>query len=423
MSFEFPVTFDQDILSQYREELEFTNQEVEMLAINLEREPGDMATVEKIRDHIQEAWMSSVKLDLIPVSESLADTLKGLDLLLDWQVYPPAMTEFILGLLDRLMIIALEVEEKQFIDMRKTQAILVALQYIILAKDFNQINQGIEDAIVAINQEICGHADAPQGEAEVMLFDDGVDLFDDGIDLFEDSPEQIKSESVAKPEIDIFIPEAATNPLLQARDYIRGHSDDNCKVLLEQVAAHVVDHHSVHANFLLELSLTMNILAGNALEFESVYKGICMHDLALATMSGLMNKKSSLNQDEIDELRLHPLKSAELAHEFIKSEETELLVLHHHERMDGSGYPFGLQGNNISEHGKLAGIVDAFHDVINKHHESSERNKVLRGIVDINIGMGKLYDPAWVKLFNVAIRDYWLPDWRQLQREKSKKTG
>ncbi|NIQ11668.1 MAG: hypothetical protein GWO08_17750, partial [Gammaproteobacteria bacterium] len=76
-----------------------------------------------------------VKLDLVPVSESLADSLKALDQLLDWQVYPPAMTEFILSLLDRLMDIAREVEEKQIIDMRKTQAILVALQYIILAKD------------------------------------------------------------------------------------------------------------------------------------------------------------------------------------------------------------------------------------------------------------------------------------------------
>ena len=152
VSFEYPVSFDQSILAQYREELQWCNQEVEMLAIDLERSPNDMGQVEQLRLIIHESWMSSVKLDLVPVSESLADTLKGLDLLLDWQIYPVRMTEFVFLLIDRLMDIAQEVEEKRFIDMRKTQAILVALQFIILAKDVDQITQGIE---VAIGQENC----------------------------------------------------------------------------------------------------------------------------------------------------------------------------------------------------------------------------------------------------------------------------
>lgn len=421
MSFDFPVTFDKDILRQYREELTYTNQEVEMLAINLENNPDDMATVETIRDLVQESWMGSVKLDLEPVSESLADSLKALDLLLDWQIFPAAMTEFILILLDRLMIIAHEVEERQIIDMRKTQAILVALQYIILAKDAEQINKGITDAIVAISQDI-SNATSSDTEAEVMIYDDGVDLFDDdGVDFFDDSPDT--PDEAPAPTLDIFISEAGHNPLLIAREYIAGHTNDNSIVLLNLLAEHGAEHHSSHAQFMLELSLCMNILAGKPLDFDNVYKGICMHDLALAVMPALMRKRRKLTQDEIDELRLHPVKSAELASEFVNSEETKLLVLHHHERLDGSGYPFGLQGNNISEQGKLAGIVDSFHDAINKNKQDPERIKVLRGIVEINMGMGKKFDTAWVKLFNTTIRDFWLPDWREQLRAKNRKVG
>ena len=426
VSFDFPVTFDQDSLSQYREELEWTNQEVEMLAITLERHPEDMATVEQIRNILQESWMSSVKLDLTPVSESLADTIKGLDLLLDWQVYPPAMTEFILILIDRLMIIAHEVEEKQIIDMRKTQAILVALQYIILAESFEQIDQGVSNAITAISQPIADNSSQASNSDDVMLFDDGVDLFDDGVDLFDDTPAEPALLCVpedSEPAADIFIPDVTLNPLFQARDFIQGHSDDNCAILLGQIADAASEHHSTHARFLLELALSMNILAGKPLVFESIYKGICMHDIALASMPEAVIKKDQLSKDDIDQLRQHPLKSAEMAHEFIHSDESELLVLHHHERLDGSGYPFGLIGNNICEYGKLAAIVDTFHDIINRHKQLNEKQRVLRGIVEINLGTGRQFDPGWVNLFNICMRDYWLPDWREARWAKHKKTA
>lgn len=374
-----------------------------MLAINLERAPADIATAEKIRDIFQDLQISSIKLDLIPISESLEDTIKGLDLLLDWQVYPPGMTEFVLQLIDRVLIIAREVEQTRSIDMRKTQAILVALQFIILAKSPAEITQGIEDAIVAINQEIPDDINEANKTEDIVLFDDGVELFDD-------LPENPKS--VTTQNIDIFIPLDALNPLHQAREYIQGHSNENCLILLGQVSDHATQHYDSHTGFLLELSLAMNFLAGEAVDMDSLYKGICLHDIALVSLPQLLTKPGQLSTDEIEKLHLHPVKGANVAHEFLDSEEIDLLILHHHERMDGSGYPAGLKGDNISEQGKLAAIVDSFHSVVEQHPEMSERERILKAIIEININMGKHYDKSWVKLFNTCLRDYWLPAWR-----------
>jgi len=420
VSYQFPVTFDQDILLQYREELQWANQEVEMLAITLERSPEEMATVEQIRGIIQDAWMSSVKLDLVPISESLADTLKGLDLLLDWQVYPPAMTEFILLLIDRIAIIAHEVEESRFIDMRKTQAILVGLQFIILAKSPTEITQGIDDAIVSISQEI-GATDNEPDTDEVVLFDDGVDLFDDGVDLFEDTT--TSPAIVTQPSINIFVPQASLNPLNQAREYIQGFSNESSLKLLGQIADQSTQHHNSHTCFVLELSLAMNILAGKPLDFDSLYDGISLHDIALASQPELVAKKAQLTEADIHELKLHPVKSAKVAHDISDSVETELLVLHHHEHVDGSGYPYGLKGDNISEQGKLAGIVDSFHGVMEQHAGLSERERILKAIIEININCGTHYDKNWVKIFNSLLRDYWLADWRAARQVRIKQVG
>lgn len=402
MSFEFPVNVDQEFLHQFREELQWTNQELEMLAIDLERHPENMQNVEKLRLIIHESWMNSVKLELTPLSESLSDTLMALDLLLDWQVYPPRMTEFLLSMVDRLMLIAHEVEEHQFIDMRKTQAILVALQYIILAQNSQQFSHGIEDAIIAINQDL-------NVIHETVFTDDDIVLFGD-----DESASQIDTKG---PEI--FVPNVSLNPLEQARDFIKNQSNKDCVMMLSTISDNATQYHQSHTQFVLELALMVNFIAKQVVDPVSIYRGICLHDIALATHPELLNKKTKLSASEINELKQHPLHGSKIVQELSYSDETELLVLHHHEHLDGSGYPFGLQKDNISEQGKLAAIVDSFHEAMEKNAHLSLKKQILRGLYDIHQHAGRFYDPTWAKLFSDALREYWVPDLANRFRQAS----
>jgi HD-GYP domain-containing protein (c-di-GMP phosphodiesterase class II) len=432
LSYMFPVVVDHEILAEYREELEYTHQEVERLAITLERSEFNTDLVNELRSIFHKLWVSSVKLDLVPFSESLNDTIKGLDLLLGWKVYPVQMSEFILLLIDRLLMLAKDVEHNFVIDMQKTQSFLVALQYIILKKDPEELPAGIEKAITAITREIYQNLDELNNESEVVLFDDdddgaGVELFDDGVELFDDDggggvelfdddgvelfdEAPIPEEQAEKHNVDLFLPNASLNPLAQAREYIDAHFKDHSFMVLARISDMATQHGGSHTEFLLELSLALNILAGNPIDVDGLFKGICLHDIALASLPHLLNKKGRLTREEFAQIRLHPIQGAELARQLHNSDIAELTILHHHERLDGTGYPYGLKGDTISEPGKLVAIVDSFHGMIDQRPHKQYTKSNLRAIAEINACVGTQYDKSWIKLFNTCMREFWLPE-------------
>ncbi len=86
------------------------------------------------------------------------------------------------------------------------------------------------------------------------------------------------------------------------------------------------------------------------------------HDFGKAMLPlPMLNARRKLSLTEHKLIRLHPM----LAHEFLSTspgvgEEVVRAALEHHERYDGSGYPRGLSGGEISEIGQLAGMADTY---------------------------------------------------------------
>jgi HD-GYP domain-containing protein (c-di-GMP phosphodiesterase class II) len=87
-----------------------------------------------------------------------------------------------------------------------------------------------------------------------------------------------------------------------------------------------------------------------------------MHDIGkLSIDSAILQKEGPLAEHEMAEIRRHP----QLGHDLLRTESdsTPLVMdvcLHHHERMDGSGYPFGLAGDDISRAARVAAICDVY---------------------------------------------------------------
>jgi len=86
-----------------------------------------------------------------------------------------------------------------------------------------------------------------------------------------------------------------------------------------------------------------------------------LHDLGkLAIPSELLNKPGKLTDEEFQIIKSHPRRSYELIKDLpldIKIKEACLL---HHERCDGSGYPFGISGTKISPYAKIIAIADVY---------------------------------------------------------------
>ncbi len=412
MSYLYPVTVHPEILEEFIYFLEQNHQTIEHLVIDLERTPNNLSKVKEIRDYFSELMFSATKLDLIPISESIADTITALDLLLQFKLYPPRMSEFILLVVDRVLLLARDIERQESIDIRKSQHILVALQHIILLKDPAPLEAGIRDAISAIVQEI------KEGEVHsTNSIEDDIMLFDE-IELFADDAEPQRAPPTDK--LNILVPNQIYNPILQARDYIAAYLDSNPSAkMLSTISDLSVPHGIAHTRFLLELTLAMNQLAGNPVDCEGLMLGVCVHDLALCAIPNIINKKTRLTDEEFSEIRKHPVTAAELVATLDGSSTAREVVMHHHERTDGKGYPLGLNGNQTSDGGKLLAIVDSFHGMIESRPYKKYPRSMVRAIAEINACIDTQFDNYWVKIFNQCMRQYWMPMYREVYKKSA----
>jgi putative two-component system response regulator len=92
------------------------------------------------------------------------------------------------------------------------------------------------------------------------------------------------------------------------------------------------------------------------LEFSAL-----LHDVGkIAVPESILLKPGPLDESEWACMKLHPIRSAEIVGNVCQLAEVSGIVRHHHERMDGRGYPDGLAGSAIPPLSRLIGIADAY---------------------------------------------------------------
>ncbi len=123
------------------------------------------------------------------------------------------------------------------------------------------------------------------------------------------------------------------------------------------------EYTATHCINVCVLALTFGRFLG--LKMDSMFRlgmGALLHDLGkMRVPDGILNKPGRLTEDEFQQMRAHP----ELGHGLLM-ESSDLpsesldIILHHHERMDGRGYPDGLYDPHINRLTKIVSIVDVY---------------------------------------------------------------
>lgn len=86
-----------------------------------------------------------------------------------------------------------------------------------------------------------------------------------------------------------------------------------------------------------------------------------LHDVGKVKVdAGLVNKLGSLDSDEIEAMKLHAELSLELLEEFEWLKPALPMIIHHHERWDGQGYPTGLGANLIPLGARIISVAETF---------------------------------------------------------------
>jgi len=96
---------------------------------------------------------------------------------------------------------------------------------------------------------------------------------------------------------------------------------------------------------------------------QKIYKASPLHDLGkIAIPDNILNKPAKLTNEEYEIMKTH----AQIGYDILKNSKRELLktaaiiAYEHHEKWDGSGYPRGLKGKEISIEGRITALADVF---------------------------------------------------------------
>jgi HD-GYP domain-containing protein (c-di-GMP phosphodiesterase class II) len=129
---------------------------------------------------------------------------------------------------------------------------------------------------------------------------------------------------------------------------------------------------------------------------KNIYLAASVHDIGkIGIPTDILNKSDRWTEHEFDLVKAHP----EFGYEILKTLEfswpIEQIVLQHHEKMDGSGYPQGLKGDKILTEARVISVADAF-DNLHSHRPHRPALEIDLALDKIKKESGTSYDPLVV---------------------------
>jgi diguanylate cyclase (GGDEF)-like protein/putative nucleotidyltransferase with HDIG domain len=144
-------------------------------------------------------------------------------------------------------------------------------------------------------------------------------------------------------------------------------------------------------------------------EVSRVSTAALLHDIGkIGIPDRVLNKKGKLTKEDWEAIRSHPRLGATIVGNVPNLAPCVSTILHHHERWDGSGYPEGLKGEQISMEARILAIADAFEamSAARPYRSALCNEKVLR---ELRRGAGSQFDPELIAVF-IGIVEAGLPD-------------
>ena len=171
---------------------------------------------------------------------------------------------------------------------------------------------------------------------------------------------------------------------------------------LMQSIEHRSDYWAGRGDRIAKLAMYINDVAENPIDEDQLAVASYVHDFGMAFMPlKLLHKGDTLSEIEFNLMRSHVYKSARLLEHLDQWDMARKIVMQHHERTDGTGYPLGLKEDDICDGAKLLAIVDTY-DAMTHPRAHNEDNVLSKkdAVIEINRSAKGQFSMKWVRLFN-----------------------
>jgi putative nucleotidyltransferase with HDIG domain len=135
--------------------------------------------------------------------------------------------------------------------------------------------------------------------------------------------------------------------------------------------------------------------------------GALLHDIGkIGVPDAILRKPAALNEDEWNKMRLHPQHGQKILRNITFLKGAAQLVAQHHEKWDGTGYPYGLRGEDIDLSARIFAVADAFDAMVSDRVYRKGR-PYRDAVAELEKHAGTQFDPSVVEAFkNIPAEDW-----------------
>jgi len=169
------------------------------------------------------------------------------------------------------------------------------------------------------------------------------------------------------------------------------------------------DYNYVHPVQVTSLALLMGRRAGyNETELAKLGTAALIENIGYIVLpTKMMDEPAALTELEAHEVHQHAQYGYQILRDYGQNVDPEItrIVLDHHERWDGSGYPRGLKGSQISPHARIIAIADTYYALVSRrpHRQSHLPHEAIEFIMAYS---GELFDPELARLLTKLVPLY-----------------
>jgi HD-GYP domain-containing protein (c-di-GMP phosphodiesterase class II) len=164
---------------------------------------------------------------------------------------------------------------------------------------------------------------------------------------------------------------------IEAKDHYTGEHVEQCAVIAERIA---------------------EALKFDSRTVENIKHAAVLHDLGkIGIEKEILSKPGKLNDEEWASVKQHPRIGADILSGIHLLKDVVPLVLYHHEHFDGSGYPEGLQGDQIPIGARIIAIADSYQALISNRPYRQKVYSPKEAVDIIQQEAGRKFDPFVAK--------------------------